>query len=873
MYCIQQKQKTDHLAILPAFFRLSLLTIGILNLFPKAIADDYFDPSFLSLSGESEHVDLSAFSEKGGVAEGEYTVAIYVNKRDEGQLTLAFKKDKQGKVQPQLTPELLQSWGVNVPNVPELSSLPFQEPIDNLATYIPHAVTQLDLASLRLNISIPQVAMTAKYANYADPALWDDGIPALLFNYNLSAGQNKNSTEESGSSEVNNLFASVMGGMNLGAWRLRSMLTHTRSELRGQKNQANQTQNQTRFSNTYLSRDIRALRSNLLIGESTTGGDIFDSVPFKGLQLKSNEQMLPSQLRGYAPAISGIANTNARVTVRQNGNIVYETYIAPGAFYINDIQQAGLSGDYDVTVTEADGTLRRFIVPYSALPMMLRPGGWKYEVTAGRYNGYLTQGSRQADFVLVTGVYGLQNGITLFGGVLAAEDYQAVTAGSGVSLGNIGAISADVTQSVAKFASQNDQSERLTGQSYRIRYSKSLMSTGTSVDLTALRYSTENFYNFNEYNSQGYRLEDDLNPWTLQRRRSSFKTQLSQQLGDFGTVRLQANRDDYWGNSKTLTGMSLGYSGNIQGVNFGVNYNIDRVKDSAGQWPENRQISLNINIPFRIFGYGENLQSIYATTSITHDNHGRTQNQVGISGSTLDNSLSYNLSQSWGNQDIPAMSNANLGYQGNKGNLSLAYSYGHDSRSVNMNASGGVLVHSGGITLSPVMGDSVALVSAPNASGTSITNGNTVVDWQGYAVAPYLSDYMKNSIGIDPTTLPEGVDVKNSNINVYPTKGAVVNAKIATRIGYQALITLTQSNQQPVPFGAIATLPSSSEKEEISGIVSDMGQVYLSGLPEQGTLWVKWGDTPDRQCQVAFNLTRITVNTDMPIRQLQVTCQ
>ncbi|MHC1473127.1 fimbria/pilus outer membrane usher protein, partial [Klebsiella pneumoniae] len=82
--------------------------------------------------------------------------------------------------------------------------------------------------------------------------------------------------------------------------------------------------------------------------------------------------------------------------------VVYETYVAPGPFYINDIQQAGLSGDYDVKVTEADGTERQFIVPYSSLPVMLRPGGWKYELTAGQYDGNLTDGSRRADFMLGT---------------------------------------------------------------------------------------------------------------------------------------------------------------------------------------------------------------------------------------------------------------------------------------------------------------------------------------------------------------------------------------------------------------------------------------------------------------------------------------
>lgn len=838
---------------------------------PWVQGEDYFDPSFLTLSGEEGQVDLSAFAQEGGVAEGEYTVAVFVNHHDVGQFKLHFVKNAKQVVTPELTPAMLESWGINVANVPALKSLPTETYITDLAAYIPQASSKLDLARLRLDLSIPQVAMSPNYTRYVNPELWEDGIPALLFNYNVSAGQNRNHNN-SGTAQTDNFFASVQGGANIGPWRLRSNMTHTRFEYSGQSNQTSKTQQDTRFSNTYLSRDIKGWRSTILAGEASTGGDIFDSVAFKGMKITSNEQMLPSQLRGYAPAISGMAISNARVTVRQNGNVVYETYVAPGPFYINDIQQAGMSGDYDVTVTENDGTERRFVVPYSALPMMLRPGGWKYELTAGRYNGSLTQGSRQSDFVLATGVHGLQSGITLFSGVLVAKDYQAASIGTGISLGEIGAISADVTHSEAKFKTGIDQTERKTGQSYRLRYSKSLISTGTSVDLTALRYSTEDYYNFSEFNSQGYHLEEGLNPWTLQRRRSSFQTQLSQQLGRYGTLRFRANRDDYWGNNKTLTGLSLGYSGSAKGVSFGVNYNIDRIKDTNGRWPENHQISTNISIPFRIFGYSSNLQSIYATTTMTHDNNGRTQNQVGLSGSMMDSALSYSVSQSWGNQGQVAVSNTNMGYQGSKGSISAGYSYSDNAQSINMNASGGMLVHSDGVTFSRAMGESVALVNAPGAFGTNLMNSNSTIDGQGYAVVPYLSDYMKNSVGIDPTTLPEGVDVTHSNVNVYPTKGAVVKVEIATRVGYQVLMTLKQQNQHPVPFGAIATLMNTPTEDEVSGIVGDMGQVYLAGLPEEGELLVKWGNGADRQCTVKFTLRHLNTSPENPIRQVTYTC-
>ncbi|MTC56806.1 MULTISPECIES: fimbria/pilus outer membrane usher protein [Providencia] len=856
------------------FFRYHPLACLLLFAIAPTQAEDYFDPSFLGVVGENTNVDLSAFSQAGGVAEGEYTVSVFVNQQDVGQFTLNFIKNAQGEIAPELTPAQLDTFGVNVPQIPVLKDLPNDEFISDLGALIPQATTRLDLSRLRLNISVPQVAMQSQVNRNADPSLWDDGIPALMANYNVSAGRTTSRYDHGKKNQNTNIFASARLGANAGPWRLRSNLTHSRFEYSGSGNQSATTNTQTYFSNTTLSRDIRALRSTLLVGESSTGSDVFDGVPFKGVQLTSNEQMLPSQLRGYAPAISGVANSNARVTIRQNGNIVYEAYVAPGPFYINDIQQAGLSGDYDVTVTEADGSERQFVVPYSSLPVMLRPGGWKYEIASGRYDGGLTTSSRRSDFILGTAVYGLHNDVTVYGGALLAKDYQSLSAGAGVSLGDFGAVSTDVTHSSAKFTYSNQvasSSERKTGQSYRIRYSKSLMATGTSVDLTALRYSTEHFYNFSEFNSQGYRLEDGLSPWTLQRRRSSFQTQLSQQMQQYGSLHFRANRDDYWGSSRTLTGLSMGYSNSFKGISYGVNYNIDRVKDSHNNWPENRQLSFNLSVPFSVFTQNRDLQSIYATYSMSQDQNGRTQNNSGLSGNMMDGKLSYGASQSWGNKGQIANTNLNAGYQGNKGSVSAGYSYSNNSQSINMNASGGALLHSEGLTLSRSMGDSVALISAPGAEGVSVNGGTAVTDWRGYAVAPYLSDYNKNSIGLDPSTLPENVDLPQSNTNVYPTKGAVVKANFRTRIGYQVLMTLKQGAKY-VPFGAIATLTSDNSAENISSIVGDAGQVYLTGLPETGELLVKWGEAAAQQCQVSFDLRYVDISADMPIRQVTYTC-
>jgi outer membrane usher protein len=847
-------------------FPLKMLSLCVLMSCNGAWATDYFDPELLALGTGTSDVDLSAFASAGGVAEGDYLVNIFMNQRMVMSHTLAFRKNAAGKVVAELTPDLLSELGVNVGRLPEFKELPKDKPINDLAALIPQSSVKFDISRLRLDISIPQVAMQPGKNSRMDPELWDDGIAALLFNYSLSAGR----TEQRMSNDTrhtNNLFANVQTGVNAGAWRLRSTITHNHLDTDGGGDGQRTHSDDTRFSNTYLMRDIRALRSHLTMGESSSGSEVLDSVPFRGVQLKSSEQMMPARLRGFAPQITGVANSNARVTIRQNGFVVYETYVAPGPFDIKDLYQAGMSGDLEVAVTEADGSIHSFVVPYSTLPVMLRPGALKYEVTAGRYDGGTTNGSRESNFALGTLIYGLPKNITLYGGGLMSANYTALTLGSGVSLGDWGAVSADGTLSTAKFEYEGRQ----TGGSWRLRYSKSMLTTGTSVDLTAMRYSTKNFYTFSEYNTMGYSRRDENVFYTPDRRRSSFQTQVSQQLGDLGSISLRANRDDYWGSTKTLTGLSAGYNGGYKGVSYGLYYTIDRMKGN-GSWPENRQISFNLSVPFSIFSYSPALQNTYASTQVTHDSTGRTQNQAGISGSK--DNFSYSMMQGWGNQDQASNNNLNIGWQGSKGNLNAGYGYSHDVRSMNLNMSGGAIAHSEGLTLSRTLGSSMALISAPGADGVRLASGNGVTDWQGFAVAPYLSDYASNSVGLDPSTLPDNVDLPKSHVEVYPTKGAVVKANFATRIGYQVLMTLTRiGGMGVVPFGATATLVNSSEVGDSASIVGDNGQVYIAGLPKKGELSVVWGKGTDKQCRVSFNLNGMTPTAQMPVIQMDGDCR
>ena len=521
-----------------------------------------------------------------------------------------------------------------------------------------------------------------------------------------------------------------------------------------------------------------------------------------------------------------------------------------------------------MTITEADGSVRTQVVAYSALPMMQRPGTLKYEMIAGRYHGGITDSSREADFGLATFQYGLPFNTTLYGGVLGAKNYNSLVIGSGMSLGRWGAFSADVTRSSA----MPGNGPRLQGMSYRLRYAKSLLSTGTSVDLAAYRYSTQNYYSFADFNNQGYRLNNDQMPWTLDRQRSNFQLQVNQQLGKAGALYLSASRNDYWGNDHINKTISAGYNFSYRGVSYGLAYSIDRRKGDQ-YWPENRQLAFNMQVPLSIFGPSRALNSQYVSYQMAHDNKGQMQQQVGLSGNALDGQFAYNLMQGWSNSNANDNSTLNASYQGSKGMINGGYSYNRRYRALNLGGNGSLVVHPEGVTFGQSLGDSVAVVSAPGASDIRVASGSTRTDYRGYALVPYLANYQKNNIELDMTTLPENVDLPQSGTNVYPTRGAVVMAHFSPRIGYQVLMTL-KTAKGVIPFGTVVTLEHAEDNEKNTGIVGDGGQVYLSGLPEKGTLFARWGNQSDQQCRASFNLKNMKASTpEDPVNQLTALCK
>lgn len=78
-----------------------------------------------------------------------------------------------------------------------------------------------------------------------------------------------------------------------------------------------------------------------------------------------------------------------------------------------------------------------------------------------------------------------------------------------------------------------------------------------------------------------------------------------------------------------------------------------------------------------------------------------------------DRSLNWNVQEGYNASDKSTSGNVSLNYQGSKGEVAAGYGYDSYSSHYNYSLRGGMLAHSGGITLSRYLGESVALIEAP----------------------------------------------------------------------------------------------------------------------------------------------------------------
>jgi outer membrane usher protein len=775
---------------------------------------------------------LSALTNSADLGPGRYWVEIKVNMRYFGQREIAFEFNRAGdRLQPCLSAQLLEEFGVRLQSLADPTRL--QSACFDLATLIPSAETEFDGSNLVLAISIPQIAMRRDAIGRVDPEHWDYGINAAFLNYQASAQQGTSNRQ--GSSSSQDLY--LNSGVNLGPWRLRSNQSLRQDEYGGR---------QWSRAYAYAQRDLPGMNANLTLGETSTPGDVFKSLPLKGMVVNSDLGMLPDVLQGYAPIIRGVAQSRAKLEVLQNGYPIYSTYVSAGPYEIDDLSTAAGSGELEIVLTEADGQVRRFTQPYATLSNLLREGTWRYSASAGRYNSandleepLLWQG---------TLAMGTVWGSTLYGGLLAGEFYQATNLGVAKDLGSIGALAFDVTRSSADIDTADTSSTQ--GMSYAIKYGKSFQSR-TNLRFAGYRYSTEGYRDFDEAVRQRSR-----NSTFHGSRRSRLEAAVYQNIGKQSSLSLTLSQEDFWRSDYERRQFQFNFNTHYQGVSYNL-FASQSLSDRNNT--NDRMLGLSVSLPLN-FGYASS-----ATFDVQKSGETFSQ-RASVTGNADDNRLNYRASLASDDHRQQSAS-LSLGYQTPLGSLGAGLTQGRDFRSLSVNASGALLAHAEGVELGPYLGETAGLVEVPGVAGVGVANATGVrTNARGYALVPYLRPYRINQLALETDQLGPEVEIDNGTTQVVPRRGAVIKASFAARSVSRLVITGRTANGLPLPFGAQISDPQGA----VIGVVGQAGQVMLATSAEPQQLDVRWGEQDEQRCQL--NIDPHAMDLTQGYRLQELTC-
>ncbi|CAD5789300.1 fimbria/pilus outer membrane usher protein [Escherichia coli] len=812
---------------------------------------DYFDPSLLATDKESgEEIDLTVFSKAGGGIEGDREVSIYVNDSFYTRNSLYFVNGTTGSLEPIFNCGFFDN--ILLPQYRPVCDS--NEITTNLfLSSVPYSKVDFDQGNSRVDVSIPQAYTATEIHMKSSPESWEHGIPAFLMDYRLSGNHNK-----IGDDLNYNLYANSSVGVNVDKWRLRSNLNYTsyRSNFKDRKNENEEHS----IYNTYIERDIGNWRSTFRFGELYTDSLILDSISFVGAKLYSNDEMLNNKLRNYSPTIRGIAYTQAVVTVMQNNRIVLQSNVPPGPFELNDLYLSGYSGDLYIKINESDGQEHGFIQPYSILPEMKRKGVYGFELAAGYYNNRGMANYYDATpFIHGSWSKGLNAGITLYGETIQSEKYQSVGGGSSFSLGSFGALSGDVSLSIAD---KND--DVYTGQSYGFKYSKSKLDTGTTVTLATYRYSSKDFYTFDDF---VYKNQSKYSKWD-NRLKNRITLSLNQSLNNYGMLSLDASQQNYWNNSEVNQNLVLSYNFGWENIYFSTSFSLDQSKKMDGERENNKAFNFNVNIPFTSISENvlSNRGSIgYGMTKA--DN--RVKNTASLTGYIDNTNLQYRLSKSWGNGNQSGHQAASLSWSNDFMQSSAGYTSSSNIRTIDYSLSGSLIAYPWQTAFgsSSVMNGAV-IVETPGVSGVKIRQGGKT-SFLGTAIVSTIQPYTENRIELDPNELRDDIVISDITKSVVPEKGSITRLKYNVYKGHQVVFKLQDEGGVKLPFGSVVTL--SENGEEYTGIVDDNGRVYIAGVPKKGLLHASWGK--GKSCKANFNIDEQIVSQNGAVIQISEVCK
>ncbi|MEQ5205861.1 fimbria/pilus outer membrane usher protein [Proteus sp. fly-1067] len=719
--------------------------------------------------------------------EGFYHSIIYVNNRKK-MVRLLYFKNIDNKLIPCISINDLTSLGIDT------DFYKIKKENQEMIPLIDYSIDfKYQFSNQKLNLIIPQKALIRKTDYVINEQDWDNGITALFTQYSYWVKYHQKKTFEQ--------KLKLHSGINMGAWRIRS------------QNEFNWTKDnyQSKLSSIYTYRQINSFSSLFYTGKFSPTTRILSNDKIIGFQLISNNLISNRNLYANSPIIEGTADTQAQVIIKQGDKIIYETTVPPGPFLLNSLPSIG-SEKLILEIKETDGRVKVSTHYFTSLPNQLNKGSYQYNIISGTLPNH--PNNKSALFILSEFSYGLSQKITSYSAIKKQDNQQKYLSGLSLDLGFLGGLATDISYE----KNNNDKIK------YQFRYQKNIPITQTYFT------SGMSFYQY---------LDNSL---SKNRIKKNYSLSLSQNINELGFISLYYYDKKYHNSSKEFE-IGASFSSSFNRVNYHLKYDFKKEKHFPDHY-----FSFNFHIPI---GDSEHYQWINNQTNYQINNK-RYTNSTNIGGTLLNNNLGYSINYQHTHHPKRKYNqfSANTRYQNNYQSYSFSGNKSENNYNLNFLVNGALVLHSEGITLTPRLGKTFALVNTQGITGIKTSfSPNLETDNFGNLILNNITPYRINKIKLNVATLPQSVETEYYSKSIIPTLGAISKVTFPMKTGYRIIF----KSKKPLPFASKVTVLDKKDNIISQGFVTEKNIIFLSGIPDNGLIKVKWGK--DKQCQFNYNLS------------------
>jgi len=744
------------------------------------------------------------FADAPRFSAGNQPVSVFVNGGPKGRAVATFDKDG-GLV---FTTELLDVAQLLNPGLSE------KDPSAVNARFLkayPATIVELKPGKAEVWLIVPTDALKAPDD---DVGSFVQGGTAALLNYSLLGMNNEFA---SGRSEFRSL--DTVAGFNAGDWIVRSRQNYTVQDGKSR----------TEHLYTYGQKTLTGLKSTFQGGQINVANSLFSGDAITGVQLVP-EAGLRGGARNNGAVVEGVANSTARVEVRQNGALIQTTVVPAGPFTLTNMPLLSASTDLDVTVIEADGSRRQFSIPSASFGGGTQGAAPGYSIAAGKFRPQSGDTrSTSPSLVTGTGTWTLNRRTNASAGVMLADGYQALGWATDHAL--TPTTSLGLRQVMSTAAEEGKKGTQV---------SANLSAQATQK--LALGFSvTHQTEGYRELADTTYQQEDAQ--WYQTRYRDQYTSSVSWSDATLGGFRLSHAYSTQFDNQATQR-LIGSWSKNFRWATVSVN--LEKTLGETGPFGYGDTAYLSVSMPL---GQGS------LRTYVNNDQRGtrtggtysqqvndvvgyRLQAERDSSDRETDLSVSTNL--------LPRYTQATLGYSRN----------GQDSTTYNASLTGAVVAHDQGVTFTPYeVADTFSILSVGDVSGVKVTTpqGPVWTDAGGRAVAPGMLAYQNNRMEIAAKSLPRNVDIVNGYKELKVGRGSVSHVDFGVVSSRRVLMTATFPDGRVLPKG----LAVSNGTQYLTTVV-DKGQVFLPNVEAGAQLTVAMSD--NQTCALDFTLPKNAEN-------------